>query len=310
MTLKQLKIISTLIDNNLNVSLSANKLFRVQSALSTQLHLLENELGSKLFERQGKRLIKLTQLCEALLPEIERALIAENNIKALALEHTNTNKGELRIATTHTQARYFLTKTIGEFRIKYPEVRLSINQGSPAEFLNMLRQHKIDFAIFASEEETIPAGFTKTKCYDWNRILILPQNHPLEHTHPTLKKISQYPIITYIPDFSERNIIEKTFAKSGIKIDVAFSAGDTEIIKTYVHLKLGVAIVAQMAKSNIDIENADNGLVFCSLNHLFKHSTTYIVRLKDLAMREYMRVFSKLLCINGQQFQKKLNPTN
>ncbi len=305
MTLYQLKIVAALMSNDLNVSLAADKLFRVQSALSNQLRLLEEELGGRLFERRGKRLVKPTPLCEMLLPEIERALLAESNLKALALEHASTDKGHLRLATTHTQARYFLPQVIREFRAKYPEVQLSVYQGSPAEFLNMLRRHRIDFAIFAGEEK-VPADFAKTKCYDWNRVLILRRGHPLERACLTLKKIAGHPLITYMPDFAERGAIEKTFAAAGIAIDVAFSAGDTDVIKTYVRLNLGIAIVAQMAQSQPRGADTDEDLVFRGLDHLFKNSTTRLVRLKELAMRGYMSEFAELLRRHGRLFQEQL----
>ena len=305
MTLNQLKIVASLISNDFNLSLTANKLFRVQSALSNQLRLLEEEFGGKLFERRGKRLVKPTPLCDILLPEIERALLAEKNIKTLSLEQKSANKGHLRIATTHTQAKYFLPQVIGEFSTKYPGVQLSIHQGSPAEFLNMLRRHHIDFAIFANEKE-VPAEFAKIKCYSWNRVLIVRRNHPLEHEPLSLRKIAEYPIITYMPDFAERHTIEETFSDAGIAIDVSFSAGDTDVIKTYVHLNLGAAIVAQMAQSTPSNTGTDKDLAFRDLSRLFKNSTTRVVYLKELAMREYMREFSDLLQHHGQLFQKQL----
>ena len=303
MNLNQMKIVSTLLDSDLNISLAADKLFRVQSALSNQLRLLEEELGDRLFERRGKRLVKPTPLCEVLMPEIEHALLAEKNIKALALEHTNTGKGHLRIATTHTQARYFLPRVIREFRSEYPEVQLSINQGSPAEFLNMLRRQKIDFAVFSSENE-VPSNFAKTKCYEWNRILIVHRGHPLEHTRLTLRNIAKYPIITYMPDFAERGIIEKTFNRANIALNVAFSAGDTDVIKTYARLDLGVAIVAQMAQPGS--KNTNGNLVSLDLSHLFRNSTTQVVHLKNLTMRQYMNDFSDLLYQHGKSFEKSL----
>ena len=303
MTLNQLKIIAALINNRLNVSLAANELYRVQSALSNQLRLLEEEFGGKLFERHGKRLTKTTLLCKALLPEIKCVLIAEKNIKSLAREHANPDKGELRIATTHTQARYFLPKTIAEFLARYPEVRLGIHQGSPADFMNMLQRHRIDLAIF-SNEDNIPAEFIKTKCYSWNRVLILPEGHALENERITLKKIARYPIITYPPDFSDRSIMENTFARAGINMDVAFSAGDTEVIKTYVRLNLGIAIVAQMAKPRTMEKNGKSSLVYRNLSHLFRNSTTCAVHLKGLVMREYMRKFTQMLYLNGERFEK------
>ena len=305
MTLNQLKIVAALINNRLNVSSAANELYRVQSALSNQLRLLEEEFGEKLFERHGKRLTKMTLLCKELLPEIKCMLIAEKNIKSLAREHANPGKGELRIATTHTQARYFLPKVIAEFRARYPEVSLGIHQGSPADFMTMLQRHNIDLAVFSSEV-SIPAEFVKTKCYAWNRVLILPGGHALESERITLKKIARYPIITYPPDFSERGIIENAFAQAGINMDVAFSAGDTEVIKTYVRLNLGVAIVAQMAQPRTAEEDGGSDLVYRNLSHLFRSSTTCAVHLKGLVMREYMRKFARMLYLNGERFEKSL----
>ena len=306
MTLHQLKIIHALIGNNLNLSLTANKLFRVQSAISSQLLLLEHELGGKLFERRGKRLTRMTPLCQTLLPEIERMLLAESNIKALALERASSDKGDLRIATTHTQARYFLPEVIRKFRAEYPEVRLSIYQGSPSEFPGMLRQSRIDFAVFSSEED-MPAGFSRTQCYSWNRVLILPQGHPLEHAPLDLATLAQYPIITYMPDFAERKIIEQTFSQAGIPVNIAFSAGDTDIIRTYVRLNLGIAIVAQMAQPEAPLPMDSETLIFRDLSHLFIPSTTYTVYLEELALRGYMNRFADLLKRHGRQFQKRLD---
>lgn len=306
MTLHQLKIVVTLIDNNFNLSVTADKLFRVQSAISSQLLLLEEELGGKLFERRGKRLVRLTPFCETLLPEIERILLAESNIRALALERASSDQGDLRIATTHTQARYFLPAVIRKFRTEYPEVRLSIYQGSPSEFLGMLRQRKIDFAVFSSEEE-VPADFSRTQCYSWNRVLILPQGHPLEYTPLDLARLAQYPIITYMPDFAERRIIEHTFSEAGIPVNIAFSAGDTDIIQTYVRLRLGIAIVAQMAQPESPLSVDGETLVFRSLSHLFIPSSTYVVHLEELALRGYMNRFADLLKHHGREFQKQLN---
>lgn len=305
MTLHQLRIIAALISNRLNVSVAANELYRGQSALSNQLRLLEEEFGGKLFERHGKRLTKPTLLCKALLPEIKCMLIAEKNVKSLAREHANPDKGELRIATTHTQARYFLPKAIAEFLARYPEVRLGIHQGSPADFMSMLKRHRIDLAVFSSEGN-IPADFIKTRCYTWNRVLILPDSHTLANERITLKKIAHHPIITYPPGFSDRGLIESTFDRAGVNIDVAFSAEDTEVIKTYVRLKLGIAIVAQMAKPQAAEESGSGGLVYRDLSHLFRSSTTCAVQLKGLVMREYMRKFTQMLYLNGERFERTL----
>ena len=303
MNMLQLKIIEQLIHNQFNVSLAATRLYRVQSAISHQLKLLEEEFGSPLFERKGKRLKQPTALCHKLLPQVESILMAEKNIQSLVAEFADEHAGELRIAATHTQARYFLPAAIGVFRKRYPKVRLTFFQGNPAEFFTMLHQGDIDFAVFSGEREQDP-GMSSIDCYRWNHILIARRDHPLaKRQRWSLSDIAAYPVITYMPGFTERNTVQRAFSEAGLEIDITCSAGDTEVIKTYVKLDLGLGIVAQMA-----YERKDNRhLRAWSLDRLIGSSVTRIVHLKGRVLRGYMQEFISILCAQGNSFQKQLS---
>ena len=301
MTLHQMEIVATLLKSNFNISTTARRLNRVQSSISHQLHLLENEVGGRLFRRHGKRLTGTTPLCQNLLPEIRKAVQAKRNIALLVDEHAGKESGFLKIATTHTQARYFLPKAVEAFKRRYPQVQLIFHLDSPVKFSRLLQQHEIDLAV-SVESAAMFSELAEKKCYSWNRSLVVCRGHPLATQSLSLVVIAEYPIITYMHGFSDRDIIEETFQQAQTNIDVAFSAGDTDVIKTYVKLDLGVGIVAEMAQSPTDDEN----LVFRSLGHLFKGSTTRVVYLKEQPQRQYMRDFIKILHILGQEFEAQL----
>ena len=301
MTLHQLEIIVAVINSNLNVSVAGKKLGRVQSSVSHQLYLIEKELGGKLFERYGKRLTKMTPLCKRLLPEIEKVLQAKSNLLTISRESVRENQGYLRIATTHTQARYFLPGVINNFRSSYPKVKLIFHLGNPEKFSELLKQREIDVAIFAEEQDVLPE-LKEIKCYSWNRALVVCHDHPLARAELDLEKIADYPMVTYMQGFADRYIIEKTFREAGINIDVVFSASDTDVIKTYVRLKLGVGIVAQMAQD----PSIDQDLTFRKLDHLFENSTTRVVFLKNQVLMRYVKDFINLLHEYGREFEAKL----
>lgn len=301
MTLHQLEIVMTLLKSNFNISATARRLNRVQSSISHQLRLLEDEMGGRLFRRHGKRLTGITPLCQSLLPDIAKALQAKKNISLVVDEHTGKDSGFLKIATTHTQARYFLPKVVESFRRKYPQVQLVFYLDSPIRFSRLLKQHEIDLAVSAESAALIPE-LAEKKCYSWNRSLVVCCGHPLATRPLSLSVIAEYPIITYMHGFADRDIIEQTFQKAKVDINVALSAGDTDVVKTYVKLNLGVGIVAEMAQS----PSADKDLAFRNLGHLFEGSTTRVVYLKEQPQRQYMRDFIKILHILGQEFEAQL----
>ena len=295
MKLFQLRLLKTLLNNGMNVSRAADQHYIVQSAVSRQLGLLEEEMGMPLFERRGKRLVEPTPVCKAIVQELDRIEQSLENIRAVADDYRLQTRGEIRIATTHTQAKYFLPEVMLEFRQRYPEVAIHFLQGTPVELVRMLHDGKADIAV-CTEELDKDSGLESRKCYDWNHGLVLPEGHPLAAGKLTLERIAQHPVLTYIFGFTGRSKIHETFRAAGLRLDVTFAATDTDVIISYVRLGFGAGIISKMAYSHIH----DDELVLRDLSHLFPRSSTHVAWLKNKYLKQYVNDMVKLLQEHGE----------
>ncbi len=290
MKLFQLHILKTLYYNGMNVSRAAEQHYVVQSAISRQLTLLEEELGMSLFLRNGKRLVEPTPLCRALIPQIETIDQTMENIRSLTDEYRTGSEGEIRIATTHMQAKYYLPEILSQFRERYPAISIHLLQGAPSELVQMLRDNKADFAI-CTEELSGAKGLDYANCYDWNHALVVEKEHPLSTGELTLERIAKHPVLTYIFGFTGRKKIQKTFIDANLDLDIKLSATDTDVILSYVKLGFGAGIIAKLAYKDTTNDN----LVLRDLSHLFEPSTTRVAWLKNKYLKKNLKDLIELL---------------
>ncbi|HYW93932.1 MAG TPA: HTH-type transcriptional regulator CysB [Gammaproteobacteria bacterium] len=287
MKLRQLRYIAEVADRNLNVTAAAEALYTSQPGVSKQVRLLEDELGVQVFERNGKHLTSITPAGRAILDLARRILRDAENVQRVASDYRDETRGSLRLATTHTQARYALPPTIARFRERYPQVSLHIHQGSPMQIAEWAARGKVDFAI-ATEAMEHFEDLVMMPCYHWNRCVLVPPGHPLAKARPlTLEAVARYPIVTYVFGFTGRSKLDRAFGERGLQPDVVLTAVDSDVIKTYVRLGLGVGILANMA---YDAE-LDGDLVAADASHLFEHSTTRIGFRHGTMLRRYMYEF-------------------
>lgn len=290
MNIIQLKTFINIINNNFSVSKTAEQLHLVQSAISQQLKRLEDELGSDLFIRKGKRLTGLTELGEKIERHARASLISIDNINLIASDHQEISQGALRIGCTHTQARYILPPIIKKYNKRYPQIELQMHQGNPKQLVEWASTDQVDFSICTEEL----SQSTDLKCvagYQWNRCLVTRPDHPLLTTKKlTLKQLCKYPIITYVAGFTGRENLNATFAKQALVPNIVLSAADTDIIKAYVLDDLGIGIIASMAYNAIK----DKPLKQKDLSHLFPWETTRIAYPKNKYIRNYQQTFINL----------------
>lgn len=290
MKLQQLRYICEVARRNLNVSLTARDIYTSQPGISKQIRLLEEELGLKIFQRNGKRLTEITPAGRAVIDVAGNILEQADKLKQLAMEHTDENRGSLSIATTHTQARYVLPPIIRRFRDKYPEVVLHMHQGTPMQISELAAAGTVQFAI-ATEALELFDDLIMMPCYNWNRSVIAPAGHPLTRLHRLeLSDIADYPIVTYVFGFTGRSQLDHAFDRAGLKPQVVFTAADADVIKTYVRLGMGVGIVATMAYD----PDLDSDLVSIDASHLFEHSVTRLGFRRGILLRGYMYDFIEL----------------
>jgi len=287
MKLQQLRYIWEVAHHDLNVSATAQSLYTSQPGVSKQMRLLEDELGVEVFCRSGKHLTRITPAGEAILKVVGEILGQVESIKKIAEEFKNEQKGDLTIATTHTQARYVLPKTIQRFMGGFPDVSLHMHQGTPAQISELASNGTVDFAI-ATEGLDHHADLIMMPCYSWNRSVVVPKNHPLANLgEMTLEKLAEYPIVTYVKGFTGRSKLDEAFESAGLSPNIVFTASDADVIKTYVKLGLGIGIIASMA---YDPEK-DTDLISINTNTLFDASVTNIGFRKGTFMRGYMYEF-------------------
>ena len=283
MNFQQLRIINETVRQNYNLTEVANALFTSQSGVSKHIKDLEDELNIELFIRKGKRLIGLTEPGKELVKIVERILFDTKNIKRLAEQFSNYDQGQLIIATTHTQAQYALPPVVTEFKKIFPKVQLILHESRPGEILSMLLNGEADIGI-ATEALENAVDLVSFPYYTWQHAIIVPAGHPLQSLQPlTLEAIAEFPIITYHQGLTGRSRIDQVFAKAGLIPDIAMSALDADVIKTYVKLGLGIGIIASVAFS----PRRDETLVKLESEYLFEMNTTFVSVRRNHYLRSY-----------------------
>jgi LysR family cys regulon transcriptional activator len=283
MKLQQLRYIWEVSKHDLNVSATAQSLYTSQPGISKQIRLLEDELGVEVFARSGKHLTRVTPAGKAILDISGEILQKVDSIRQIAQEFSDERKGSLSVATTHTQARYALPPVINEFIKMYPDVALHMHQGTPTQISEMAADGTVDFAI-ATEAMAGFSDLIMMPCYSWNRSVVVPKDHPLAQVSKlTLEELAQYPIVTYTFGFTGRGKLDEAFRERGLDPKVVFTAVDTDVIKTYVRLGLGVGVIASMA-----VDEQDSDLVAIDASHLFEDSVTRIGFRRGTFLRGYM----------------------
>ena len=286
MKLRQLEYLAETYNQNVNMSAAARVLNTTQPGISSAVRALEDELGVELLTRQGKRLGK-TPVGERIVHLARDALQKIESIHRAAAEFQSERTGSLRIATTHTQARYVLPDHIRAFRQRYPDVSLHISQGTPAQLAELTINGDVDFAI-ATEGFEHFSNLILAPCYSWNRAIVVPRGHELTRTASlTLQDVAAQPLVTYVFGFSSGSSVATAFANAGLEPNVAFTATDTDIIKKYVRLGMGIGIIASMAFEERDEED----LEFIDASHLFEPSITHIGLRPEVFLRSYMYEF-------------------
>ena len=274
----------------MNLSKAAIKLHTSQPAISKQIQLLEQELGVDIFLRNGKRFIQITPAGQLIVKTAKEMLHEAENLKRIAQEYNNETDGTLTIATTHTQARYVLPVVIKRFIARHPKIKLTLRQGNPTQVSTMVISGEADIAI-ATEAIEHFHELVMLPCYEWNRCIVVPPKHALlKNKKVTLEAINQYSIITYDSAFTGRSRINQAFETKGMEPNIVLTAIDSDIIKTYVELGLGIGILANMAFDH----KRDSNLRSIDASHLFESSTTRIGINRNSYIRSYIFDFIEM----------------
>ncbi len=284
MKLQQLRYLIAVVDNGMNITAASEALFTSQPGISKQLRLLEDELQLTLFQRKGKSLTRLTEAGQKVTERARNILREVDNIRKLSQTLAGQVSGELALATTHTQARYVLPGLFESFQKKHRKVSLRLHEGTSEQIAEAVQQQEVDFAI-ASGESRLFNDLVTFPIYRWERIILLPPDHPLTGKKALdLKDLAQYPLVSYTYSFNEDSSLTQSFADAGIEPNVVFTSHDPDVIKTVVRKGMGIGIVACMAYDAA----LDSDLTARSAAQLFPTCTTWIGFRKDRFLSDYM----------------------
>ncbi len=283
MKLQQLRYIVEIQRQGLNVSEAAETLFTSQPGISKQVKLLEDELGISIFERSGKRFTGVTEPGKVVLNIAERILREAENLKRASAEFATGDTGRLVLAATHTQARYALPLVVRDFVTQHPSVKLELHQGSPTQIAEWVVNGEADLGIATEALDQYPQLVT-LPVRQWSHCVIAPEGHPVLQSQPlSLNELAKWPLITYDTAFTGRSRINRAFERIGALPNVALTALDADVIKTYVSLGLGLGIISALA---FDAQR-DSGLAALDAAHLFESNTTRLALRRGTYLRRY-----------------------
>ncbi|MEN9377272.1 MAG: hypothetical protein RL710_2429 [Pseudomonadota bacterium] len=295
MNLHQFRFVQEAARRNLNLTEAAKALHTSQPGVSKAIIELEEELGVEIFARHGKRLKRITEPGQQVLQSIELILREVGNLKRIGEQYSAEDSGTLSIATTHTQARYVLPEPVAKLRQAYPKVNVSLHQGSPEQVAKMLMDEVAEIGV-ATESLAGYSELVTLPCYEWQHVLVLPVGHALcQKEHLTLEDIAHEPLITYHPAYTGRTKIDQAFATRKLSPRIALEAIDSDVIKTYVRLGLGVGIAAEMSVLDVVADGAKSDLVVRKAGHLFGQNVTRVAFKRGAYLRNFVYKFAELL---------------
>jgi len=245
--------------------------------------MLEDELGIVIFERSGKRFTGITEPGRIVLNIAERMLREAENLRRVGQEYAAGDTGSLILAVTHTQARYVLPLVVRDFLAHHQKVQLEIRQGNPTQIAEWVVAGEADIGI-ATEALDQFEQLVTLPVRQWNHCVVAPEHHPVTTCQPlSLVELARWPLITYDTSFVGRSRINRAFERLELKPNVVLTALDSDVIKTYVGLGLGLGIISALAYD----KERDAGLVALDASHLFESNTTRLALRRGAYLHSY-----------------------
>jgi LysR family transcriptional regulator, cys regulon transcriptional activator len=292
LNLHQFRFVQEAVRRNLNLTETAKALHTSQPGISKAILELEEELGIDIFARHGKRLKRVTEPGQLVLQSIELIMRELVNLRRIGDEYSKQDAGTLSIATTHSQARYFLPGPVAQLRKRYPRVQVVLHQGMPEQVARMLLDDVAEIGL-ATESLAEHPDLVTLPCYEWQHVLVVPTGHPLAaEERPSLEQLAAYPLVLYHPTVTGRTRIDQAFERARLKPLVALEAIDSDVIKTYVRVGLGVGVVTELAMRT---EPPEPDLLWRPLGHVFGSNTTRVAFKRGAYLRGFVTAFAELL---------------
>ena len=267
-----------------SVSKAARTLELGQPTVTTHLRKLEDEFAVTLFDRI-KRPIQLTSEGGTLLELVTPVVEAVDTLKTQM--NYSERRGSFVVGAYPDLVLHHLPKSIQTFNSEYPDVRLRLIARSYTPLIQLVRSGEVDLALCAPPPlDEVSLEFDPL--FTYNVVLLTPLGHPLVSKNSIeLKDIAAYPMILPGPGSLTRTRVEQALKADGINFDVILAMDDSESIKRYVEIGMGVAV------SNDFTLHPDDHYRFgvVRLDHIFQSSEIGVCTLKGKFLGRAVRNF-------------------
>lgn len=238
---RQLRAFATLARTG-SFTLAAKELFLSQSAVSHSMKALEQDIGCRLFDRVGKKVL-LTQAGEQLLHHVDKILgemgEARESIRALG----KWGRTRIRLGASTTACTYILPSVLREFRESFPQCSITVEPADTPELLELLEQNRIDLAIGMKPHREDQFEF-KDLFDDELKFLVGPQHPWAIARQVTRNEIPRQNYILYSKKSYTFRQVEDYFLGEDMVLNTYMELGSMEAIKELVKLELGICVLA------------------------------------------------------------------
>lgn len=215
----------------------------VQSALSHQVARLEKELGARLFERTSRR-VRLTTAGEAFLPAARQALEAAERARAEVAAATGQIRGKLTVGSIPTVAAVDLPGVLRDYRLRYPQVRISLRAGSSERLVEQVRDGELDAAFLGGQPGFRPQGVCDKALAHGQHVAVVAPDHPLAtQDEVDLDLLAEEVFVDFADGSAARAQSDQAFAAAGLRREVAFEVSGVELMVRMVRHGLGIALL-------------------------------------------------------------------
>jgi len=241
-------------------SRAAEKRFRTQPAISSQIRALEEEVGARLLDRSGGR-VSLTVAGRLFFKYAEDSLEQKKAILTAIAETEHVPRGQIVVAANEGTCLHILPEVFAQFKRNYPDVAVSIKRADYAKILESVSDHSVDFGVVS-----MPVNDNRLQCVPIHRdelVVITPPRHPLASKQQvTVDEVAQYPLV--VPKAGHtRDALDTLFYDRQLKPSYAMELDSSELLKRFVAADVGVGFIA---RSNIQEDIRANALGAISLS--------------------------------------------
>jgi len=266
-------------------SRAAEKRFRTQPAISSQIRALEEDVGAKLLDRSGGK-VSLTAPGKIFLRYVEDAIEARRNMMTALAEADRVPRGEIIVGANEGTCLHILPEVFAEFKRSYPDVAVNIRRSDYAKILESVTDNSVDFGVVS-----LPVKDNRLTIVPIHRdelVVIVPPHHPIADLKSvTIEDASNYPLV--LPKSGHtRDALQALFYERKLKPQIAMELDSSELLKRFVAADVGIGLIA---RSNVEEDVKANVLTALRLADAHIRRDLALVFRKDKALSRAAKAF-------------------